>query len=145
MLITNWKKLLFIIKHIKYLQDLCKSIKLKSNIFGRVWQILGLYLCIQSDEGLQKIQYSIFSHDMWVFSSLAWFGTVVFPFVFVYEHVIMMRLKLRKIKILTREETSFSYIIYNQISSNKWYFINKFVTAFLCQDHQPIHGGRFII
>lgn len=27
---------------------------------------------------------------MWVFSSLAWFGTVIFPFVFVYEHVIMM-------------------------------------------------------
>ena len=54
---------------------------------------------------------------MWVFSSLAWFGTVVFPFVFVYEHVIMMCLKLRKIKILTREETFQLY--YNQISSNK--------------------------
>ena len=53
----------------------------------------------------KKFSTSIFSHDIWVFSSLAWFGTVVFPFVFVYEHVIMMCLKLRKIKILTREET----------------------------------------
>ena len=26
-----------------------------------------------------------------------------------------------------------------------FYQMNKFVTAFLCQDHQPIHGGRFMI
>ena len=34
----------------------------------------------------KKFSTSIFSHDMWVFSSLAWFGTGVLPFVFVYEH-----------------------------------------------------------
>ena len=49
---------------------------------------------------------------MWVFSSLAWFGTVVFPFVFVYEHVIMMCLKLRKIKILTSQRRNLSVILF---------------------------------
>lgn len=52
----------------------------------------------------KKFSISIFFYDMWVFLSLVWFGIVVFFFVFVYEYVIMMCLKLRKIKILIREE-----------------------------------------